>query len=525
MKHIAQWIQSVQSRTRPEPSPTIASPKVTTAITPETVPPFVIPARQRKLGCCRNSFDTGQQQVSGANISNDSDMSSSKNELCKIPSENYQRTMYRKVASLPSQMCQLAEDGDTGSELEFPHLRTDTSSYGYTFVSETPNTHRKESLLMGGDYLEMLHQFQGRLHSCSLDSSLCKDDGELLRQPRTTPIEICQRQRIGRESASSSLPNKIRFPNDSPSQSNHLKSETDSLTSETSDLSSSPGGLQINVATHKSRLNVSLLYQEHRQQLQLKIIQAQNLMSCVEGIECNSYVKVSLEPGKALKHQTKIVRSRQNPVFDQSFTFSDVSKSDLMTKTLKFRVCNKLGSGVPLYSKRAVIGEALISLNQLELQKSQEHVSWLELEDISDAQCAARLRTIVELNKEEGQLYVTVGEVTNLRPTNTADSYVTIAVSQNGRSVVKKQTQVKRKNFSPIFNDIFAFSISTSEEQLSSTSITLKVMSKSRLRSDTTIGEVILTGSTSSEKLIFWSNLLNVASCMRSQWSELSLSS
>ena len=70
-------------------------------------------------------------------------------------------------------MANEAEIDYSASESEFPHLQTKTSSYGFTFISETPHTHRKESLLMGAESMEMLQEFQRK--NCSISS--CKWSG------------------------------------------------------------------------------------------------------------------------------------------------------------------------------------------------------------------------------------------------------------------------------------------------------------------------------------------------------------
>lgn len=98
------------------------------------------------------------------------------------------------------------------------------------------------------------------------------------------------------------------------------------------------------------------------------------------------------------------------------------------------------------------------------------------------------------------------------------DSYVKLCVTQKGRTEVHKQTQVKKNNSQPSYQDKFAFSIDVNE--LESTNITFKVMSKEMLKGDTVIGECQL-GYASGNRSSFWSSLLNTPSNKISQWSDL----
>lgn len=134
-------------------------------------------------------------------------------------------------------------------------------------------------------------------------------------------------------------------------------------------------------------LKLSLVYDQQTQQLHVTILKAENLLHLSADTECNAYVKVYLEPGKAVKQQTDVIRSSKNPTFQNSpLTFKNLSKADLKHKSIRLRVCNKMGSGMSLYAKRITIGEVVLPLNQLGLENGDEVRMWKGLEDTCEFQ-------------------------------------------------------------------------------------------------------------------------------------------
>ena len=88
------------------------------------------------------------------------------------------------------------------------------------------------------------------------------------------------------------------------------------------------------------------------QQLRLTIIKAENLMKYGKDIDCNSYIKVYLESaggGKASsRSQTEVIRGNKNPVYNRLIILKDIAVEDLKNKSLRLRVCNKVGSGMSI---------------------------------------------------------------------------------------------------------------------------------------------------------------------------------
>jgi len=133
-------------------------------------------------------------------------------------------------------------------------------------------------------------------------------------------------------------------------------------------------------------MKLSLLYNRQTNQLRVTVIKVENLMSDSTNTDCNPYVKVSLEPGKSQKQQSEVFRGKKNPQFETDFVFKNVTRDDLKKKSIRFKVCNKVGSAVSLYSKKHVMAEVMLSLNQLGLEFGEEVRLWKDLESVSDAQ-------------------------------------------------------------------------------------------------------------------------------------------
>lgn len=133
-------------------------------------------------------------------------------------------------------------------------------------------------------------------------------------------------------------------------------------------------------------LKFSLQYKRASQQLHLTVIKAENLMKGSKDIDCNSYVKVYLESsGKTpSRHQTDIVRGNTNPAYNSFIILKNMTLEDLETKSIRLRVCNKVGSGMNIMTPRNnTLGEVLISLHHLNLQLGEEVRMWRDLERAS----------------------------------------------------------------------------------------------------------------------------------------------
>ena len=106
-------------------------------------------------------------------------------------------------------------------------------------------------------------------------------------------------------------------------------------------------------------------------------------------IDCNSYIKVYLElagGGKASsRSQTEVIRGNKNPVYNRLIILKDIAVEDLKNKSLRLRVCNKVGSGMSIMNRQNLtIGEVILRLNDLNLQLEEEVRMWRDLEISSE---------------------------------------------------------------------------------------------------------------------------------------------
>ena len=136
-------------------------------------------------------------------------------------------------------------------------------------------------------------------------------------------------------------------------------------------------------------LKLSLMFIKSLQQLRLTILKAENLMKYGKDIDCNSYIKVYLESadgGKASsKSQTEVIRGNKNPVYNRLIILKDIAVEDLKNKSLRLRVCNKVGSGMSIMNRQNLtIGEVILRLNDLNLQLEEEVRMWRDLEISSE---------------------------------------------------------------------------------------------------------------------------------------------
>ena len=109
-------------------------------------------------------------------------------------------------------------------------------------------------------------------------------------------------------------------------------------------------------------------------------------MNNFKHVECNSYIKVYLEPVKASKQQTELARGNRNPTYNSVHTFKNVSKEDLSKYAVRLKVCNKIGSAVSLYNKKSTIGEIILPLADLNLESVEEYRAWHDLDDVAESQ-------------------------------------------------------------------------------------------------------------------------------------------
>lgn len=100
-----------------------------------------------------------------------------------------------------------------------------------------------------------------------------------------------------------------------------------------------------------------------------------------------------------------------------------------------------------------------------------------------------------------------------------SDPYVRVEVSQPGRSVSRKQTKIKRGTSQPVFNEVFAFSVSPKVDDMLYTAIVLKVFDHDRIRNDEVVGQLKLgNGGTQETEINHWNEAMHVIGQETTKW-------
>jgi Ca2+-dependent lipid-binding protein len=83
-----------------------------------------------------------------------------------------------------------------------------------------------------------------------------------------------------------------------------------------------------------------------------------------------SYIQVELEPG-AEKYTTNIQLHTNNPVFDETAEFPEISSDELLNMTLKLRLCT-----VDRFSHSTLVGQVRASLAELDFNPEKPTTIW-----------------------------------------------------------------------------------------------------------------------------------------------------
>ncbi|EYB95588.1 hypothetical protein Y032_0158g3255 [Ancylostoma ceylanicum] len=88
----------------------------------------------------------------------------------------------------------------------------------------------------------------------------------------------------------------------------------------------------------KPRIRVAAQYSEQKKAIIVKVI---SVHCCDLFVDDVSQVRLYFGTGRA-KQQTSVVRGEE-PTFNQTFTFTNVEKAELLSTPIRFRVCSRSG--------------------------------------------------------------------------------------------------------------------------------------------------------------------------------------
>uniref|UniRef100_A0A915I1X8 C2 domain-containing protein n=1 Tax=Romanomermis culicivorax TaxID=13658 RepID=A0A915I1X8_ROMCU len=175
------------------------------------------------------------------------------------------------------------------------------------------------------------------------------------------------------------------------------------------------------------------------------------------------FVKVKFLPEKQQRYKSKIVKGTLNPIFDETFTFKNVSISQLQSSTIHFSVLS-----TDKYSTDDdLVGEAICSLNSVDLSQSNKKVA-LNLTLLNSSfkfqSSANRGDLLISLCYSPSARKITVvllkaRNLPTLDSSGFADPQVKISMYYNNDILLKQKSRVVRRTLDPTFNETFDFSL------------------------------------------------------------------
>ncbi|XP_033124040.1 synaptotagmin-7-like [Anneissia japonica] len=498
-----------------EPKKAAINPLNGIIITPDTVPQFVIP----------------QKRLPRLQIFSTSETSE---EAPRAP---------EYVSSAPDSM--LAET--------MSHIQMKTTPYGFSFLSESPTTSRKESLYRKKNQRQTTEQnlkvkplgypnvpspsssegtdlfdwsSTGTSPSSNNSLSLCNSP-TFTKSKRKVPFsqshgniysiglpgEVIGLSVPTRPVSSPSTPSGSRsidkrrcsVPIPVPLVQYH-RSRSRSLRAE------QPEKLHLHCMRRRSYLmdlgdvHMKLCYYRQSERLEVGIIRAENLGGSVHVGPINPMLKLSLTPSKAHgKHKTMNIKGTRDPHFNQTFIFTNVKPVELAHLNLRIKVMSKRSN----LRRAEYIGNIIQPLGFLNDGQSYDikaNVNPWNSETVNGT-------LTVSLCLKPTSLMLTVIKAENLAVcsiTNTPDPYVDIEVTESIGEELKVQTYqttVRRGTMNPVFKEAFSIPLSNTTTANDLT-LLLVVRDRDYILPDANIGHVRLgVGMTTSEHVESWNKL------------------
>ncbi|GAB6025874.1 Synaptotagmin-17 [Chamberlinius hualienensis] len=278
-------------------------------------------------------------------------------------------------------------------------------------------------------------------------------------------------------------------------------------------------------AAYFGRIHFSVQYEIPGQVLVVKVIEACDLSRPLllddtkqDLAHSNPYVRICLLPDHQNAQQTSVKRKTQSPVFDESFTFP-LTYREAQRRTLQLKV-----KDFDKYSKHFVIGQVLVSLDDINLVKGQH--MWKDLQP-----CEKELEPdlgdiLISLNylPSAGRLNVDVIKAKQLLQTDIVGGsvpFVRISLVQGSKLMKSRKTSCKRNTIDPEFNEMFSFDVHPSI--LSEVSVVITVWdSNPGMAKNDFIGRVVIgQHSSGPNEITHWKRMLQMQRSTVDQWHTL----
>ncbi|KAG2462846.1 SYT1 protein, partial [Polypterus senegalus] len=267
----------------------------------------------------------------------------------------------------------------------------------------------------------------------------------------------------------------------------------------------------------RGRLQYALEYSFTKQELNVGLKEAAELLAMDSGGTSDPYVKVYIVPSKAKTCETKVLRKTVNPVFNENFKFelpvSEAPESTLVMVVFDFN----------RFSKHSIIGELRIPLNTIDLNQVIEE--WGELTEGSKSEQQENLGDIcfsLRYVPTSSKLTVVILEARNLKKmdiTGMSDPYVKMQLILDKKKWKKKKTSVKKNTLNPYFNESFSFEVPF--EQIQNIQLVISVWDYDKMSKNDAIGKIFLGCNASGNQLQHWSDMLSNPRRPIAQWHTL----
>ncbi|GMT28298.1 hypothetical protein PFISCL1PPCAC_19595, partial [Pristionchus fissidentatus] len=242
----------------------------------------------------------------------------------------------------------------------------------------------------------------------------------------------------------------------------------------------------------RGKINLTLSYDTLALSLQVGVLSCDDLceLSLSPSGQCllDPYVKLQLLPDRDHRVKSRIVRSTNNPHFDEHFTMYGVSADQLAASTLHIQVC-----AFDRYSRDAIVGETSYRLSDAQLVLHSSVPLTLPLGP--ESLVASKGEVLLSLTYQPSLNNLTVVIVKARGLMGTPDPYAKLSLRDvDGKRLAKKRTHVKRAAKNPVYNESFVFELPQS--QLMQAVIDIQMMQHNNGHSEC-IGRVILNGADS----------------------------
>lgn len=249
---------------------------------------------------------------------------------------------------------------------------------------------------------------------------------------------------------------------------------------------------------HVCQVQFSIFYNFYLSRLFLKLMCAVNIPSTF-GVTYGSYIKAELVPSEsAEKSVTSIQFHTNNPVYNETIVFPNLSYDDLLNSSLRLKLFT-----VDRFSRSSLLGRLLMPFVEFEINPEKPTIIWRVISSNDDGQDPKAVSSKENLDK--GELYISlryqflsdkvtvvVMKATNLPQANKIfgnDPYVIVKLLLNLKPVKTKKTTHKRHTSSPCWNEPLVFEIDE-KTSIFEYSLSFKVKNRNTLSEDPTLGQL-----------------------------------